>query len=235
MWLFQGFPSPFITGLQSRVWSIPVYGRMLLVWDCQIHPCVYCWESVKFRENWSREASLKMRHLYRIHVSHPYNLYLYKTKAYDNRKGMCRNREPKQGLPSKRKTWRFSISIQAISRDPFGGESWEHHFLPPGARLCGSYPQSLGREARRWVGEDKWDPTIYEMPWSLAFVNEWRTKIKTHAIQDTCRVLFWDFFLASGTLGVQRPVKANEKKGGHGPWRYLRLLCLERDLFSFIY
>ena len=57
-----------------------------------------------------------------------------------------------------------------------------------------------------------WNTMRQEIPWSLAFVNEWRTKIKTHAIQDTCRVLFWDFFLASGTLGVQRPVKANEKK-----------------------
>jgi len=32
-----------------------------------------------------------------------------------------------------------------------------------------------------------------EIPWSLAFVNEWRTKIKTHAIQ-TLAGYFFEIF-----------------------------------------
>ena len=119
---------------------------------------------------------------------------------------MCRNRGSQTGpIPSKRKTWLIPFQYKPFQ---VKGSFWRWELgarkkLPKEQDSVDRIRKAL-EEARRWVGEDKWDPTIYmkydEARNSLvSCLRQWvANKNQNPCDSDTCRVLFLRFFPSLG-------------------------------------
>ena len=67
---------------------------------------------------------------------------------------MCRNTDPQTGPTKQTQDMAiFHFNTSHFLRDRFGGESWEHHFLPKEQDSVDRIRKAL-EEARRWVGEE---------------------------------------------------------------------------------
>ena len=107
----------------------------------------------------------------------------------------------------------FPFQYKPFQGIVFGGESWEHQ-------------KNCQRSKTLWIVSAKpWKKLAVELAREDTMSDEPRNslvscetsmsgeqKSKPMLFKTLAGYFFWDFFLASGTLGVQRPVKANEKK-----------------------
>ncbi len=214
-----------------------------------------------FRENWSCETLFKMRHMYRIQVNYSYDKYIYIFDNHIamtlsvalhfsfSYRYVSPNRAyqaTKMTDPISRNFSKYMIVLGG-SWEPFIWRQQTFHMTHrldirvsllrvftklQGARLCGSYPQSLGRSSPlSWPDpkacEDKWDPTFMKYDAEPSFLGLFVPLVAKN--QNPCLTLagyfFWDFF-RQPFLGNSWHTTASEGQRKKNRWWKVRRTAL---------